>query len=246
MPRRSTHRRSSSGRVLHLQSSDDEHLMDSLIRRGPITFVLVYSTSCPHCTTYMPKWKELCGIKNKRANMVSMEADTYMGTQMSAKKSVDGVPTVLYVSPSGSISEVETPRDTATMSTAVERGVSDTEAKRLNSGSPVTTPQPQVRPPTPYPTTSSYASSSPMPTTEVSSTLSPLPGTPISSATMEQRLLQTGGNPWAAFLMAAQQAAPAAALLGAYTMVRKPVRSSGLGRPSRRRTHRKHKHRRNM
>jgi hypothetical protein len=186
--------------------------------------------------------------------MISMEADTYMGTQMSAKKSVDGVPTVLYVSPSGAISEVSSPRDTATMSTAVERGISDTEAKQLNSGSLT------QRPPTPYPTTvpsPSYVSSSPMPTTEAPNTLHPLPGTPVSSATMEQRLLQTGGgcdggceipirqtggNPWAAFLMAAQQAAPAAALLGAYTMVKKPVRSSGLGRPSRRRTHRKHKH----
>lgn len=181
--------------------------------------------------------------------MISMEADTYMGTQMSAKKPVDGVPSVLYVSPSGSISEVSTPRDTATMSTAIQRGVSDTEAKRLNSGSPSTASNSPLtlsqRPPTPYPT------SMPSLSTTEPSTLHPFPGTPVSSATMEQRLLQTGGggcempiqqtggNPWAAFLMAAQQAAPAVALLGAYTMVKKPIRSSGLGHPSRRRTHRK-------
>jgi hypothetical protein len=251
MVRRSTQKKQqSSGRVLHLRSSDDEHLMDSLIRRGPITFVLIYSTSCPHCHTYMPAWKQMCAMKDKKANMVSMEADTYMGTQMSAKKSVEGVPTVLYVSPSGSISEVATPRDTTTMSTAVQRGVTDEEAKRLNSGTPVTLSQP-----TPYPTSvpsSSATSSSPSSTTEAN-TLHPFPGTPVSSATMEQRLLQTGGSqtggiqtggsPWAAFLMAAQQAAPAAALLGAYTMIKKPVRSSGLGRPRRsnRRTRRRHR-----
>jgi hypothetical protein len=242
MVRRSTQKkRSSSGRVLHLRSSDDEHLMDSLIRRGPITFVLIYSTSCPHCHTYMPAWKQMCAMKDKKANMVSMEADTYMGTQMSAKKSVEGVPTVLYVSPSGSISEVATPRDTATMSTAVQRGVTDEEAKRMNSGTPVTLSQP-----TPYPTSVplSSSSSSPSSTTEAN-TLHPFPGTPVSSDTMEQRLLQTGGgiqtggSPWAAFLMAAHQAAPAAALLGAYTMIKKPVRSSGLGRP--RRTRRRHR-----
>jgi len=202
-------------------------MLDSLVRRGPITFVLVYSNSCPHCHSYMPMWKNLCNMKRKRANMVSMEADTYMGTQMSAKKPVDGVPTVLYVSPSGSISEVSSPRDTATMSTAVEKGVSDTDAKRINS-----------RTPTPYPTTS--PSSSPMVTTE-QNTLSPLPGLPVSSATLEQRVLQTGGNPWSAFLMAAQQAAPAAALLGAYSMIKKPVRSSGLRAPSRRYTRRRHR-----
>jgi hypothetical protein len=243
MARRSTHKKS-SGRVLHLRSSDDEHLMDSLIRRGPITFVLIYSTSCPHCHTYMPAWKQMCAMKDKKANMVSMEADTYMGTQMSAKKPVEGVPTVLYVSPSGSISEVATPRDTATMNTAVQRGVTDEEAKRMNSGTPVTLSQP-----TPYPT-SVPSSSSPSSSTTEANTLHPFPGTPISSDTMEQRVLQTGGSqtggiqtggsPWAAFLMAAQQAAPAAALLGAYTMIKKPVRSSGLGRP-RRRTHRRNR-----
>ena len=204
--------------------------MDNLIRRGPATFVLIYSTSCPHCHTYMPTWKRLCGMKDKRANMVSMEADTYMGTQMSAKKSVDGVPTVLHVSPSGEISEVSSPRDTEIMSTAVKQGVSEEVAKSMNSSSPSTSPS----------------------TTMTPSTLSPIPATPISSATMEQRLLQTGGenlisvnqrggNPWGAFLLAAQQAAPAAALLGAYSMIKKPVRSSGLGAPrkTRRRRHRR-------
>ncbi len=203
--------------------------MNDLIHRGPATFVLIYSTTCPHCHTYMPTWKRLCAMKDKRANMVSMEADTYMGTQMSAKKSVDGVPTVLHVSPSGEISEVSSPRDTATMSTAVKQGVSEEVAKSINSSSP---------------SSSTFSSSS---TTMTPSTLSPIPATPVSSATMEQRLLQTGGggnliqvnqrggNPWGAFLMAAQQAAPAAALLGAYSMIKKPVRSSGLGAPHRRR-----------
>jgi hypothetical protein len=44
---------------------------------------------------------------------------------------------------------------------------------------------------------------------------------------------QSGGNPWAAFLLAARQAAPAAALLGAYAAL--PMkRSSGLSDPIRR------------
>jgi hypothetical protein len=205
--------------------------MNDLIRRGPITFVLVYSTTCPHCHTYMPTWKSLCAMKDKRANMVSMEADTYMGTQMSAKKSVEGVPTVLYVSPSGEISEVSSPRDTATMTTAVKEGVSEAAAKSMNMSASASSP----------------LSASP---TMTPSRLNSIPATPLSSATMEQRLLQTGGgnlievrqtggNPWGAFLMAAQQAAPAAALLGAYTMMKKPVRSSGLGAPRRTRRHRR-------
>jgi hypothetical protein len=51
---------------------------------------------------------------------------------------------------------------------------------------------------------------------------------------------QAGGNPWAAFLSAAvRQAAPAAALLGAYGMLPKTKRSSGLGEPRRTRRHRR-------
>jgi hypothetical protein len=226
MPSRSTRRRSSSGRVLHLRSSDDEHLLNSLVRRGPVTFVLVYSTTCPHCHTYMPNWKRLCGMRNKRANMVSMESDTYMGTQMSQRKSVDGVPSVLYVSPDGGISEVSSPRDMSTMSTAVQRGISEEEAKRLNTRTP--TPYPSS-----VPSTSPYASTPSM--TMSDDTLHSVVASPVSSNTMEQRVIQSGGSPWAAFLMAAQQTAPAAALLGAYTMIKKPVRSSGLGRPTRRR-----------
>ena len=53
-----------------------------------------------------------------------------------------------------------------------------------------------------------------------------------------QVLTQKGGGPWSAFLQVASQAAPAAALLGAYAML-PTKRSSGL--PAARRTRRKAK-----
>lgn len=66
--------------------------------------------------------------------------------------------------------------------------------------------------------------------------LRPIPATPESSSnrilTGGARVAQQGGNPWAAFLLAAQQAAPTAALLGAYSAL--PHRSSGLGKAVRR------------
>ena len=69
--------------------------------------------------------------------------------------------------------------------------------------------------------------------------LIPLPGTPVSEVPrqVQQGGMQTGGNPWSAFLMAAKQAAPAAILLGAYAAL--PERSSGLGRPKTRKYKRK-------
>jgi hypothetical protein len=76
--------------------------------------------------------------------------------------------------------------------------------------------------------------------------LTPLPGSPVPSDLHKQSggyHVQTGGNPWSAFMMAAKQAAPAAVLLGAYSMM---PRSSGLGRPrSRSRKSRKSRTQRN-
>jgi hypothetical protein len=69
-------------------------------------------------------------------------------------------------------------------------------------------------------------------TTVEENPLTEIPGTPVA---MSQR----GGNPWAAFLLAARQAAPAAALLGAYGAL--PKRSSGL--TAARRHHKRHKRR---
>lgn len=190
--RRST-RRKSSGRVLQMSSPSQYRELEHLIQRGPTTLVLVFSTTCPHCHTYMPLWKKLCAQRNRQANLVSMRADTYMQTPMASQKSVEGVPTVLRVDKSGQITELDDIRDMQKMSETIA------------------TPVPERLTSTVEPTTIAQS----VPGTEMSE--NPLPALPG----------QRGGNPWAAFLMAAQQAGPAAALLGAYAAL--PTRrSSGL------------------
>lgn len=213
--RRSTRKRSSSGRVLRMTSPSQYRELEGLIQRGPATLILVFSTTCPHCHTYMPLWKKLCSQRNRQANLVSMRAETYMQTPMASQKSVKGVPSVLRVDKSGEITEVDDIRNMQMMSATVAAPAEE----RLT-----TTVDP-----------ASVAHS--VPGTEMSE--NPLPALP------GQRGGQYGGNPWAAFLMAAQQAAPAAALLGAYAALprRHTRRSSGLRRAIHRRriTRRKHK-----
>jgi hypothetical protein len=247
-------RKSRSGSVLHLTSAAQERAMQRLVQRGPITIVFVYSTTCPHCHTYMPLWRSLCRTKGK-ANMVSMEASTYDGTAMSETKPIESVPTVLFVDPAGRISEAKSPRNSAVMMNARKEGVPEETAaanKKTNSVpvvddlSEMLLSEPTVNPeevPAPLSTPSTI-----IPGTEVhENTLSPIPGTPLVSqsggnlngnrqsggnnvAPAGNYITQSGGNPWSAFLMAARQAAPAAVLLGAYAGLRhKPTRSSGLG-----------------
>lgn len=250
---------------MHLTSPAQARAMEALIERGPMTLVFVYSTTCPHCHTYMPIWKRLCKQRQRRANMVSMEADVYQQTPMAAKKEVTGVPTVLFVDKEGRITEGEDIRNESMMNTAVSHGVSEAQ---INSGA-VAPAKPSVanRVATPYPSTltadssiftprasnsmsESRASTSsrkvsepPTPGSSVSpNPLHAVPAQPVPSPQVGGAH-QVGGNPWSAFLSAAvRQAAPAAVLLGAYGMLPRNSRSSGLGAP--RRTRRARRHRR--
>jgi len=212
--------------------------MQNMIGKGPVTIMLVFSKTCPHCVTYMPIWKKLCETEGRKANMVSMEAPTYQKTEYAAKKPVSGVPTVLYVNKAGEITEAKAPRDTTVMTNAVRVSPESdlptnvivsanatakpptansnlfkvTESNRRTSSN--REPKPVVAAPIP----GTMSSENPLP---------PVPGT----------VVQQGGNPWAAFLIAAaKQAAPAAVLLGAYAGL--PARSSGLSAPRNRRTRR--------
>ncbi len=181
--------------------------MNEMIGRGPITIVLIYSPQCSHCHTYMPLWKRLCSQEARRANMIHMEAPVYNQLELSEKKQIDGVPTVLFVDKEDRVSEAESPRDERVMSNAVRMGVSEKEASAADSEMFV-------------PVSASEVPTSVPGTTMSESELPAIPGVTIPS--------QTGGNPWAAFLLAARQAAPAAVLLGAYSQLRPTARSSGL------------------
>ncbi len=298
---RRTHRRLRAsdfkGKVIRLTSSKQVKQLEDIIREGPMTLVFVYSQTCPHCHTYMPIWDGLTNIKDKKTHMVSMKSDVYRELPMSKKYPVDGVPSVLYVDPTGRISEGKNIRDEKLMTTVVRNAISEDEAAAVNAGvsnasyGNTTSSEPgssNVRPNTAMTTSQNLQAakyfnepsapplrkledaisttdlyrvseqpSTPgarVPNTEITERLRPIiPGTNVVAnplrpipATPEPSQSgggqQHGGNPWAAFLYAAQQAAPAAALLGAYsTLPKKQHRSSGLGKAIRRRTHRRHR-----
>ena len=233
---------------MHLTSSRDYGMVESLIGRGPRVVMLIYSTTCPHCVSYMPIWKRLCKTEGKKAHMVSMEHSVYSETPMAAKKSVSGVPTVLFVDPQGGIHEESNIRDETNMTNAITTPevtsdpsniMTETEEMpmlRTSELEDVTEANPvEKRKATPYPTD----------TMSEENPLSPLPATPIHTEPMTggaQNQNQRGGDPWSAFVAVARQAAPAAALLAAYGMLppssRSSSRSSGLGAGRRKRRYR--------
>ncbi len=222
--RRSTRRRSSSarrqssaGRIMNMTSPSGPQLraLQNMLSRGPLTLVFVYSPTCPHCHTYMPLWKDLCKTQGRRANLVSMKADVYDKTPLSAKKTVTGVPSVLYVNKEGHVTEAEDIRNQPLMKNVVKTA---TPSPEMEAPAPAPAPEPEENPAPMKPVIPMEPPAMPIAGSEArESSLEPLPALPV----------QQGGNPWAAFLMsAARQAAPAAALLGAYAAL--PKRSSGL------------------
>lgn len=235
--RRNTTKRLSSAResnVLEVLGTRHESLLNEMIGRGPITIVLVYSPACPHCHTYMPLWERLCKQPERRANLVHMQAPVYNQLDLSEKKPIDGVPTVLFVDKEGRVSEAESPRDERVMSNAVRLGVSEKEATTSASATEEFIPVSEAKESAAITVPGVRMSESPLPA---------IPGAVVPSPAT----VQAGGNPWAAFLVAARQAAPAAVLLGAYSQLRTPTeRASGLRRPKtrRRRSRRRSQHRR--
>ena len=170
----------------------------------------------------------MCGLKQRRANMVSMEASTYDETPMAKSQPVTGVPTVLFVDKQGRVTEAREPRNREVMATAVSRGVTEEEATAANA----VAPESQVSLPSSASTVSETQSNG---TVIAPNPLEALPAQPVPSESVAAPpAVQYGGNPWAAFLATAAQAAPAAVLAGAYAISkarRRTVRSSGLPAP---------------
>ena len=116
-----TRKRTKTKNVMSMKSGSPTEIgnMNSLIEKGPTTIVLVFSWTCPHCTSYMPIWKKLCNTPNRKANMISMEASTYQNTPLAEKKQMTGVPSVLRVNTSGEITEIMDPRNMETMTATI-------------------------------------------------------------------------------------------------------------------------------
>ena len=266
-------RRNSSGRfastALDLTHPRQYSAANALMKKGPLTVVLVFSPTCPHCHTYMPIWERLCAKPGRKANMIRVESGVYEQTPLSEKKEVSMVPTVLFVDKEGRVSEAQAPRDEVSMTNVVKKApaVPAEQVERAANIVPMTTPSTNqkeemmpntntkgsmtvgLRAATPYPKPgedieqlmesisrqvseqAERKASESRRTSEIQGIKPVIPGTEVSENPLPA---QVGGNPWAAFLLAAKHAAPAAALLGAYAAL-PPKRSSGLSAPTRRR-----------
>lgn len=92
-----------SPKSLDVRSESDIPELESLIRTGPVTFVLIHADWCGHCQTYKPKWAEFEEIPGRTANMAMVHNDMVEKCKMIKDAKIEGYPSVIKVSPKGEI-----------------------------------------------------------------------------------------------------------------------------------------------
>lgn len=108
MPNSSKRTRNARGRFsaakpIDVTSDAQIPMFESMLVRGPSTFVLVYADWCGHCQQYKPMWETLATTPGRVANMAAVRDDMFRKIPKIADAKIQGYPSVIKVSPNGSI-----------------------------------------------------------------------------------------------------------------------------------------------
>ena len=90
---------------ISVRSPEEVKDLESLIKTGPVTLVLVHADWCGHCQTYKPMWSELENVPGRTANMAMIHHDMVEKSPTLKKAKIPGYPTVLKVYQNGHIEE---------------------------------------------------------------------------------------------------------------------------------------------
>lgn len=90
---------------------------------GDARLVLYYAPWCPHCTNFLPEWKNMGGSKKVNGTNVEIEAiDCDAKPEVAERENISGFPTVkLHLG--DKVHEYDGARDTATLVLWVEKMV---------------------------------------------------------------------------------------------------------------------------
>ncbi len=94
---------------LDVRSATDASKLNSLLKNGNITLILIYADWCGHCHKYLPTWSDLEKTPGRKANMARVHYDMQEKVPAIADAKIQGYPSVVKVLPSGELEEYETP-----------------------------------------------------------------------------------------------------------------------------------------
>jgi thiol-disulfide isomerase/thioredoxin len=144
-PRRTTRRQSATGSIalpLDVRSKEKIGELMKMIRKGPLTIMLVYADWCGHCHHFMPHFDAAAQNSNHSMNAVkvneTMVSDVNEALKRNAAKpiNVEGYPSVLLVGQNGNeVTQIEPVKDTAVMTKVMNQSLQlANEAGLVNNG----------------------------------------------------------------------------------------------------------------
>jgi hypothetical protein len=99
--RKKTSAKRSMAPALDIKSSTDVKKALDIMKKHPLTIILVFANWCPHCHTFMSRWNKLKGVPNRTSPMISVEQQfsnellSNMSDESGKPPQIDGYPTVL-------------------------------------------------------------------------------------------------------------------------------------------------------
>lgn len=101
--------RAADAKNVDIRSKEDVPKLDSMLKSGAPTFILIYADWCGHCHRYLPTWSDLEKTPGRTANMARVHYDMQENVPAIANAKIEGYPSVVKVLPTGKLEEYKVP-----------------------------------------------------------------------------------------------------------------------------------------